>query len=641
MKNTFTFLLMLALNGCTLCPAQTPIGIKQNSFTTNGDAYCVNLVSTIASVVALGDPFYTVTGSGEPQCDGNYYQTILPVYGGVLCYTNGNGANFFLIGLPYPFFNGWGFLANLNEFITTGNIYPYYVNTNYVNASGLSGQWVSPDSADIYQAYPGAPPYPFSVLGFTGPQRFVTAATLAAAGGLTVSNYANYVDVAGAASMAYPPISNPNLATQVQLSGASNGFISSLQSYAPPTATAIANGVYSNNPSHYISYVGTNATKFGSNVVTSMSAGTGVTLASNLTSAGWAYTVNLAGSNVVYITNINAVNLAAWGAFTTNKSSWLGTLAAKGDWTNAAVYFSGIISTSTAAATLLPKGVYLTGTSNLNYTKFTNPPVIPSVAGFTTAAVTNPLASMAWVSNQNYLQSVNLSFYSMTGDVASALSGYPTNLQLTTNALQLQVNTNATNILLCWGTNHAFVGAINVNSNMTASYSTNGSGVITATLGSTTNLYTSGYQPATKNLTNWSAVATNSILLTTNLVTKIVQGNNVLITFITNKTGINATVNAYYAYNAPVQFEGASVTFVNNSPSGYKVSGASYSHPLPAPGTSYKVYSASSPYTDLTSSFNSFFGSSITNTANGINAGFVAGTPSPYVQNIIIVGVCQ
>lgn len=768
MKTAFTILLVAMLAGCV--SAQTPIGIKQNSFTTNNDAYCTALVSNIASAIETGSPFYTVTNSGEPQCAGNYYQTYLPLGPGILAYTNGNGANYFMIQVNGA---GWGYLADLNAFLTTGEVVPYYANTN-----GLAGQFQIKEPG--YSDYSGALPAPFSILKYTGQQGNINQSELSAAGALTVSNYTAYAETNGAAASFYPsfpPPSNPSLATQAQLSSATNQSASAMQSYANSVSIQTANQVYSNNPSKYIStlnqimtlfsgstitasgagssavnltygnmssspwtgaygyfsnignpywvsgnyrigvfattghgtppatnwaiiyqppasppivfpaepeYHNTNisnlsvppssgwvsgswnslasdngaspapsvvlnnssttnyATRLGGSVISILSAGTGVTLSSNLSAAGWNYTVSLTGTNVVYITNLNAVTLSGWGAFTTNPITWSETIAPTNDWTNAAGYFSGIISTSAAAAALQPKGSYLTGTSNLNYSKFTNAPAIPSTNGFVTAAIVAPLASISYVQGLNFLTTNLLSYYAPTSLVISALSGYPTNLSATTNALQSQINTNATNILLRWGTNHAFVAAINVNSNMTASYTTNGSGVITASLGSTTNLYAGGFQPATKNLTNWSAVATNQILLTRNLVTSIVQGNNVLITFTTNSAGVYATVNAYYAYNSPVQFESATITFVNCGASctSYKVSGASYSHPLPTACTSYKVYNASSPYTDITSSFNSFWAGAITSTASGINATAVTGTPS-YIGNILIVGVCQ
>ena len=54
-------------------------------------------------------------------------------------------------------------------------------------------------------------------------------------------------------------------------------------------------------------------------------------------------------------------------------------------------------------------------------------------------------------------------------------------------------------------------------------------GIITATLGSYGGAVT-GFQPASANLTNWSGVGTNSILLTTNVVTSIVAGANASVT---------------------------------------------------------------------------------------------------------------
>jgi hypothetical protein len=172
--------------------------------------------------------------------------------------------------------------------------------------------------------------------------------------------------------------------------------------------------------------------------------------------------------------------------------------------------------------------------------------------------------------------------------------------------------TNVNTIALHWGTNQALVASIIVNSNMTETVTTNG-GVITVTLGSTTNLYASskaGLQPASGNLTNWSTIPTNRILLTPNLVTRLVAGNNVTVTYTTNSSGVHATVAAAYQYNSPVQTASGYIGPIVGSPYGnpfYLVasffSGGSVNwNALPAVPNNFKIYKTPGNYLVYSSS---------------------------------------
>jgi hypothetical protein len=256
---------------------------------------------------------------------------------------------------------------------------------------------------------------------------------------------------------------------------------------------------------------------------------------------------------------------------------------------------------------------------------------------------------------QNYLQSSNVAaYYATTSSVISAISPYPTTttLNASSNYLALANTTNVNTIALHWGTNQALVASIIVNSNMTETVTTNG-GVITVTLGSTTNLYsTSGFQPATANLTNWSGVPTNTILLTPNLVTRLVAGNNVTITYTTNSGGIHATVAAAYQLNSPVQtasgYIGGITGYPISSPAYLTTGSSSSTSPswgaLPAVPNNFKIYNASGGYLV----YNSVNGTVLLNSTGLTNITFTAtgcsgtgpGNGVVSAQNVNIVALC-
>ena len=538
----------------SFCPkalAQTPIGFKQNTFTTNKDPSFA--IAGAVSNLTYSQQYFVVSGGGESIANGSYFTNVIYSSGlGVPVWTNINNCALeeIIFTITGQQFTNWWLI---------GSVYYYPNSYFYVSTNGVTGSWTNYYTGD---ALAGATPLPTVTIAYTGALSYITSSLLQNAGGLTVSNVSQYADTNGEAATVFQtllPPSNTNLATQTQLATTTNGFLLSLQSYAPLVMTNTDNTVYSSNPSHYLTSSATNGiTRLGSNVVSSIINGSNLIVSSSQTSTGIIYTVmtNYSGG-LTYITNINAVTLAQWGAFTTNAYSWGNYLAPTNDWTNAIIYTNGLISVATAAATFQPAGSYLTSSSNLNYAKFTNAPTIPSTNGLVTSNIFNGFATTAWVLLQNYLTPSLVSYYAPTSFVLSSVAPYPTTTTLnsSSNVLQSGITANSNSIALHWGTNQALVASILVNSNMTATFITNG-GVITVTLGSTTNLYASssaGLQPAAANLTNWSGVPTNQILLTPSLVTTLVAGNNTTVTCTTNSSGVHATVAAAVS----VQFSGS------------------------------------------------------------------------------------
>ena len=711
MKTALTFL-MISL---AICFSQTPVGIKQNSFTTNSDSGARLVITNIVNGLLVGQQYISVSGCGELLANGNYFDNGIGFWTNGFCYIYKEP----FIVIPPPRKYRWDIISN------SGN------NLLYNTAIGYN-----PLLSDPWFVVQGAPPVPIVKYAYTGATGFVTEPVLRASGGLTSINFTNYADTNGAGLYLYQDATNfastqtAGLVTISQLSIATNNFWSGVTNYVNAAtnglvkasitnglattsyvsslstnyvsasitnglatlvaATNISASVYSNNPSGYIKPPATNnITKFGSGVISSITNGGGLSISSvtNIGS-GVSYTITVSGTNIVSITNINAVTLAGWGAFTTNQSSWAAYLAPRGDWTNSQYITNGLISSAAAAATYQPTGNYLIGTSSLNYTHFTNPPIIASTNGFvgqsvtngiasisyvntatnglvtssvtnglaTTAyvnastngfvrqSITNGLASIQFVYDQNYLAASNvINNYATTSSVNSAFAPYPigSNLITTSNALQRGISTNANSILLKWGTNTYFVGGFVVNSNMTASYATN-SGVIVATFGSTTNLYASssaGLQPSTKNLTNWSTIGTNQILITTNLIYKIIQGNNVLVSYTTNSSGVKATLNAYYQYNSPIQSGKKQIPtpVTPVQPTETNTFSITYDNPLPAPESQFSFFLSGTKYTvpfgNVTIKNSTTNGVTIQDISYNYGAGFTltAGTTYGYV----------
>lgn len=419
------------------------------------------------------------------------------------------------------------------------------------------------------------------------------------AGGLTTNNYATYTDTNGAAVYQYGLATNyastnlpSNLVTQSQLASASNSVWTSSTNYAVQQSFVVANSVYSNNPSGYLTPSATNnITALGNAVVTAIQSGGGFTVVPSQTALGISYTITATGTNNVNVTNLNATSLATYGALTTNSYSWSAYVAPINDWTNASVYTNALLRVSVAASTYQPIGNYLASGSSLNYNNVTNPPTIPSTNGFVTSGVTNGLATTNWVVSQGYTNSGILTTYATTNYVANVLLNTITASELNSesNSLQVQISSNATAIAGTWPTNISLVGNVVVSSNMTVSLSTN-NGVITATLGSYGGAAV-GYQPTNSNLTAWSTIPTNGILLTTNIVTSVVAGSNITVTntVSTNGIGITCVIGAsLYANQTPSCWQ--SVTFT--TPTNGTAYNGSWSTPLVASPTSLNVYYA-------------------------------------------------
>jgi hypothetical protein len=631
MKSILTFLLL----SIAVCMAQTPIGIKQNTFTTNKDPSFA--ITNAVAGFAPSQQYFVVTNAGEIGANGNYF--LDPTYpSSLLVWTN--STCFIWEGAP----NLW--------LLSAPSSIPYSGYYLYIAPNGLNS-WTNVDSNYPWIPFVGAPPFPKITIAYTGAASYITPSLLQNAGGLTVSNFSQYADTNGGGSVLNPlfqtffPPSNTNLTTQTQLATATNNLSLALQSYAPPVMTNIDNTIYSNNPSHYITPSATNGiTRLGLSVVSVITnSDTNFTVSSSQTATGIVYTVTLNTNNITYITNINALTLESRGVLTTNKSSWQNYVAPINDWTNAHIYTNGLISITTAASTFQMNGSYLTPTNNLKYSEFTNAPAIPTTNQFVTASITNGFATTNWTQAQNYLTPSLISYYALTSSVISAVAPYPTitTLNTSSNFLRLENITNVNAIALHWGTNQALVGSIAWNSNMTATFTTN-NGVITVTLGSTTNLYTDsilGLQPSASNLTNWSTVGTNRILLTPNLVTWLASGNNVNITYTTNSSGIHATVNSYYQYNSPIQVASANITYSFFSATNwyyYFSSGAvNWGNPLPATPTTLKIYQNGSDITSLVKSVLTNWSQSATGfngTGYKTSGGLISGT-------VQVVGICD
>jgi hypothetical protein len=199
-----------------------------------------------------------------------------------------------------------------------------------------------------------------------------------------------------------------------------------------------------------------------------------------------------------------------------------------------------------------------------------------------------------------------------------------TGLNSESNSLQTSISANATAITQTWPISQPFVGVIALSSNMTVSFVTN-AGVITATLGSYGGAVT-GFQPATTNGTNWSGIPTNTILLTTNVVTSIAAGANATVSSVTNASGISYTIGSGSAQNSTAW---QSVTFTSPSPLGTVYNGT-WSSALVAVPSSLKAYYNGSAYTV----------SNLTATTTGFSyadSGGAIGTN----HTVVVIGFCE
>lgn len=323
----------------------------------------------------------------------------------------------------------------------------------------------------------------------------LTTAKIAAAGGLTTGNFSTYADPAGAATTA--------------LSTATN--------YSEARLLA--------NPYGWITPSATNAmTPFKTNVVTSVAASTGISVSSSLDSTGYHITIASTGTNNASITNLNPTVLANAGALTTNN---FGTYADLAGAAQAATNDSIIAKTnnihialSLTNASAFDAAGLATASTNGGNLRFTNFPVVGNISitsNINLTAITNSRGE------------INYTMGSSAGVVAGVYQPLTNNLfgwsLISTGQVVIGTNTISTlvagtNILLTAVTNS---GAVSVTVNVVRDPTV---------------------QSGSVNTTNWSSIPTNAIIISTNLVSRIVAGTAVTVSAATNATGITYTVNS-------------------------------------------------------------------------------------------------
>lgn len=339
--------------------------------------------------------------------------------------------------------------------------------------------------------------------GQVGPT--LSPSVLQAAGGLTTNpaSFTAWVDPAGAAFTA--------------------------QEEAISAASVYTDNEFIANPVGWISSAATNhITKFDTNVVTSIVAGTGLSLSSSLDATGYHYTLQATGTNNASITNLNPTVLAQAGGLTTNNfGTYADPLGSAQNATNGYAW-SGLYDTNNAAKNATNgfpwSGLYDTNGMAKNATnwgniRFTNLPVVGSIL----------LSSNMTVSYTTNGQGI---IVATIGSIASASGVFQ---PAATNLYQWAgIGTNQVVI----GTN--IIGQLVGGANVTLTAVTNGSGLVTVTINASPGSGT--FQPASDSLTNWSTITTNQIILNTNLVKAIVAGSNISISATTNRNGITYTV---------------------------------------------------------------------------------------------------
>lgn len=330
----------------------------------------------------------------------------------------------------------------------------------------------------------------------------LTTNLLSQKGALTALNFHSYADFLGAAFIAQ------------------NAAIVEAEGYTDASFAA--------NPFNWISTAATNhITKFDTNVVTSVTLGTGLSGSTSLDASGYHVTIQATGTNNASITNLNATVLAQAGGLTTNNfGTYADPAGAASAATNGYVWSSlyDLSGTATAKTNGYPWGALYdpagaaNKSTNWGNIRFTNAPVIGTIllssnmtVSFTTngqGLVTATIGSIASASGTFQPAATNL--YGWAG--------------LSTN--QVVIGTN-------------IIGQIIGGTSILLSATTNGSGLVSVTIN-----YTGTQIPQTGslNLTNWSAIATNQVPMTTNLVTKITAGTGMTVTATTNSQGINYTV---------------------------------------------------------------------------------------------------
>lgn len=325
---------------------------------------------------------------------------------------------------------------------------------------------------------------------------------IGAAGGLTTNNATTYGYLRATNS--------PFMGSFLRSDGGTNGFYSvnggpltnlnatSLTGLVPtsniPTSIALkldatnaAGIMYSNNPKGYL--VDSAAiTKLTNSPVTTIVSGGGITVSSSTDSAGTHYTVSATGTNQVSVTNLSPTVLANAGGLTTNNFATYADLAGAAQAATNGYPWGSLYD---------PAGAALAATNTAAIVRTNNPVFV--------LALTNAGAFDA---------------------AGAALSA-----------------TNAGNIRF---TNTPVIGSIIISSNIVATYTTNSSGIITATLGAQPSGATGNFQPASLNLTNWSGISTSQLVLTTNIVTQIIGGTNINLSATTNAGQVSVSINQSY-----------------------------------------------------------------------------------------------
>lgn len=330
----------------------------------------------------------------------------------------------------------------------------------------------------------------------------LTTNGLITAGALTVSNYRSYADQNGSASLAQE--------NAIIIAGqyTDDSFAFNQYGWIPLSAF----------PTNHI-------TKLDTNVVSTITFGTGISGSSSVDSTGIHFTIQATGTNNTSITNLNPTVLANAGGLTTNN---YGTYADLAGAANAATNTTAIVRSDNPKVVLALTNASAfdaagaaTGVTNNGVLRFTNNPVVGSLV-LGTNMVLNAVST-------NSRGEITYSISSSAGGVTGIFQPAATNLYqwASINTNQLVLSTNIVGQMI-GGTSIGLTAVTNVG------------GLVSVTISYTG---TQIPQAGSQNLTNWSTIPTNSVIIgNTNLVTKITPGTGITITATTNQFGINYTV---------------------------------------------------------------------------------------------------
>lgn len=197
---------------------------------------------------------------------------------------------------------------------------------------------------------------------------------------------------------------------------------------------------------------------------------------------------------------------------------------------------TGILVTSSLDSTGLHFTITATGTNNAAITNL-NATVLAAAGGLTTNnfATYTDVAGAARAATNGYVWS---SLYDLAGTATAKTNGYPWG-SLYEPVGAAQKSTNWGNIRF---TNTPVIGTILLSSNMTISYTTNGQGLVTATIGSIASA-AGTFQPAATNLYGWAGLSTNQIVIGTNIIAQLIGGTNITLTATTNAGLVSVFIN--------------------------------------------------------------------------------------------------